>query len=297
MPAQGLPAASGEEVLKVEEMVRFVQILRRHFDLAKVRLTGGEPLVRRDVAALVAALAAEGIQDIALTTNGELLADAAAELRQAGLRRVNIHIDSLDAGTYRTLTRRGRLSRALAGLEAARRAGLVPIKLNMVVLRGVNDSEVVAMARFGLERGCEVRFLEVMPIGVAAVSHREWFVPSAEVRHRLASAFDLEPLPVVPGAPSRDVRARDTLGRSGLLGFISPCSQPFCSECRRLRLTSAGRLIGCLARAEGPDVSALLKAPHPGDEAGLLAAIDQALRLKLKDHCFADQRIMATVGG
>jgi len=297
MPAEGLPAASGAKVLTVEEILRFVRVLRGRFDVAKVRLTGGEPLVRRDLPALVAALAAGGVADIALTTNGELLAPAAEDLRRAGLRRVNIHVDSLDPRTYRRLTRRGRLSRALAGIEAARRASLAPIKLNMVVLRGINDAEVVPMARFGLERGCEVRFLEVMPIGLAAARHREWFVPSAEVRDRLAAAFDLDPLPVVPGAPSRDVRARDAGGRAGVVGFISPCSRPFCGDCRRLRLTAAGRLLGCLGRAEGPDVSAMLRSPGTCDEAGLLAAIDQALRLKQEDRRFADQRIMATVGG
>ena len=297
MPAEGLPAASAEKVLTVAEILRFVRVLRGRFDVAKVRLTGGEPLVRRDVAALVAALAAEGISEIALTTNAELLADAAADLRQAGLRRVNVHIDSLDPEVYRAITRHGRLARALEGIAAAQRAGLVPIKLNTVVLGGVNDGEVVAMARFGLERGCEVRFLEVMPIGVAAARQREWFVPSAEVRERLRRAFDLEPMPVVPGVPSRDFRARDAEGRRGIVGFISPCSEPFCGDCRRLRLTSTGRLLGCLGRAEGPDVSAMLRSPGACDEAGLLAAIDRALRLKQEDHCFAGQRIMVTVGG
>jgi len=281
MPAGGLPETPAAGFLTTDEVLRFVRSICRYFDVPKVRITGGEPLLRPDILELVRGLAAGGVADLALTTNAERLAGMAAGLRQAGLRRVNVHIDTLDPARYRRLTGRYRLSQALAGIDAARAAGLAPVKLNMVVLRGVNDGEVVAMARWGLERGCEVRFLEMMPIGAAAGRHAEWFVPSAEVHRRLAAAFDLEPMPVVPGAPSRDVRARE----------------PFCADCRRLRLTATGRLLGCLARAEGPDVSSLLRAVDSGAEAALVDAVVKALALKRADHRFADQRPMARVGG
>jgi cyclic pyranopterin phosphate synthase len=297
MPAEGVRWEPVAGVLGLDEILRFVRILRGRFDVAKVRITGGEPLLRPDIVALVRGLAADGVADLALTTNAVCLAEMAAGLRQAGLRRVNVHIDTLDPALYRRLTGRDGLPRAIAGVEAARAAGLTPVKLNMVVLRGINDGEVVAVARFGLQRACEVRFLEMMPIGAAADRHREWFVPSAEVHGRLAAAFDLEPLPVVPGAPSRDVRASDAAGLSGVIGFISPCSEPFCADCRRLRLTAAGRLLGCLARAEGPDVAALLRADSAAAEAAILDAVEKALALKRADRRFADQRAMAAVGG
>jgi cyclic pyranopterin phosphate synthase len=297
MPPEGLPAAPRTNALGAAEILRFVRFVGRHFSLAKVRLTGGEPLLRRDLPDILRALAAQGVPDLALTTNGQSLAAAAAGLRRAGLRRVNVHLDTLDAEKYRVLTRGGRLSRVLAGIEAARREGLAPVKLNVVVLRGVNDGEVAAMARFGLRRGCEVRFLEVMPIGLARARHGEWFVSAAEVRRRLAGRFGLEPLPAAAGCSSRRFLARGGGGCSGVLGFISPCSEPFCADCRRLRLTSTGRLLGCLARGEGPDLAPILRALPAGEDGPLLEAVEAALRLKRRPRRFADQRLMATVGG
>jgi len=278
-------------------MVHVARVLDRHVGLAGVRLTGGDPLQRRDVIKLVRMLAALRPPDLALTTNGQRLAPMAADLKAAGLRRVNISLDTLKANTFRALARGGALGATVAGIDAALRAGLAPVKLNVTVLRGVNDREVVDLARFGLRRGCRVRFLELMPIGVAAARHRTWFVPAEEVRARLQAAFDLTPLPYEPGATSRNVAARDADGLSGVLGFIAPMSEPFCAGCRRLRLTPTGRLLGCLARPEGPDLRPLLRAPAGLDETELVAAVRRALAVKRKGRRFADQAAMAAIGG
>jgi len=297
MPPEGVPLVDRAQVLRFEEMLAVVRAVRERFSLAKVHLTGGEPLIRRGLADFVARLAAEGPPDLALTTNGHRLAALAADLARAGLRRVNVSLDSLDAQVYAALTRGGMLAAALGGIDAALAAGLAPVKLNMVVLRGVNDGEVVRVARWGLARGCEVRFLELMPIGTAAGRFGREFVSSAEVRARLAGAFDLAPLPPVPGASSRNFRARDADGRTGVLGLISPCTAPFCEGCRRLRLTARGRLLGCLAQAEGIDLAPLLRAPGGPDAAALGEAAEQALGLKRAARRFADQGPMVAIGG
>jgi len=296
-PAEGIPLLPRSDLLRFEEMVRVARVLDRHVGLAGVRLTGGDPLQRRDLVELVRMLAALRPADLALTTNGQRLAPLAAALKTAGLRRINVSLDSLDPDTFRTLTRGGALGATLDGIAAACRAGLAPVKLNVTVLRGVNDREVVNLARFGLRRGCQVRFLELMPIGVAAAKHRAWFVPAEEVRARLRAAFDLRPLPYTAGATSRNVAARDADGLSGVLGFIAPMSAPFCAGCRRLRLTPTGRLLGCLARPEGADLRPLLREPAPAGEAELVKAVRRALAVKRKGRRFADQRPMATVGG
>ena len=297
LPPDGAKLATHDDVLRLEEIAAFVRFVQRRFGLTKVHLTGGEPLVRRGIVDLVRMLADAGAADLAMTTNGQPLREMALALRQAGLARINISLDTLDVETYRTLTRGGDLGRVLDGIAAAGLVGFDPIKFNMVVLRGVNDREVVPIARFALERGGRVRFLELMPIGVAQRGYEERFISSAEVRAQVASAFELRPLPPVPGASSRDYRAIDADGREGVVGFISPCTEPFCAGCRRLRLTATGRLLGCLARAEGPQVRSLLRDGAPDAEERLVEAVDEALRLKRYDRRFNEQRLMGRVGG
>jgi cyclic pyranopterin phosphate synthase len=293
-PADGLagPAAA----LASDEIIEFVRALGRHYPLRKVHLTGGEPLTRPDILALVAALAREWAADLALTTNGHRLAPMAADLRRAGLGRINISLDSLDPDTYRRLTRGARLAPVIAGIEAACRAGFAPIKLNMVVLRGINDHEVAEVVRWGLERGCQVRLLELMPIGVARPHFDEWFLSTAEVRERLAAHFDLQPVAGAAGGSSRNFMARGEKA-DGVVGFISPCSDSFCSGCRRLRLTAEGRLLGCLAQPDGVDIRAALRAAGPERDALLSAAVEKALALKRTGRRFAAQGPMIAVGG
>ena len=296
-PPEGVALVSHEEVLRLEEILHFVRFVRDRFGLALVRLTGGEPLLRRGLADLVRGLDGLGLPDLAMTTNGQRLAEMARPLRRAGLRRVNVSLDSLDPDTYRRLTRGGDLARTLRGIAAARDAGLAPVKLNTVVLRRINDEEVAALARFGLEQGCEVRFLELMPIGEAAPRHARWFVSSAEVRRRVAGTMHLEPLAEEPGSSSRTFLARGQDGRTGRVGFVSPCSEPFCDGCRRLRLTTTGRLLGCLGQRRGVDVRAALRAPGGPDEADLDRAVREALRAKQAARHFAEQEPMLRIGG
>ena len=298
-PAGGDGEPLRADALAFEEILAFVRILKRRYGLRKVHLTGGEPLLRPRLAGLIRTLAEEGLADLALTTNGHCLAGMAGDLRRAGLRRINVSLDSLDPHTYRRLTRGGDLARAVAGIEAALRAGLEPVKLNMVVLRGINEHEVVDVVRWGLERGCHVRLLELMPIGAGREDFDRRFVSSAEVRERLAAHFDLEPLPYEPGASSRNFLARSACGRAGVIGFISPCSDAFCGHCRRLRLTADGRLLGCLAQPQGADIRPLLDstAREGNREAALFRAVQEALSFKRSGRRFAEQRHMISIGG
>jgi len=296
MPPGGVPKTGHDAVLSFEEIVRFVRTVRSHFELTKVRITGGDPLARSGIVDLVAMLAAEGVGDLALTTNGQRLAETAGDLKRAGLRRVNVSLDSLDDSTFAALTRGGRPHPTLEGIQAAVRAGLTPVKLNTVVLRGLNDAEVVDVARFGLEAGCEVRFLELMPIGCAGRMFDERFVPTSEVRARIEGQFTLSPLTHRTGASSRDAWASDAGGRSGVIGFVSATTQPFCAGCTRLRLTSTGRLVACLARGDGPDVRRFLSGGPASDRAlqEIVAAEVAGKRARAE---FETAHSMAATGG
>ena len=297
MPPGGVPKRSRKDVLTFEQIVHFVRTVKQGFGLAKVHLTGGEPLLRAGVTDLVGMLAEQGIADLAMTTNGQLLAETAGRLKDAGLARVNVSLNTLRPRAFADLTRGGDLRLTLAGLEAAVRSRLSPVKLNVTVLRNVNSDEVVQIARFALDRGCEVRFLELMPIGPAAEPFDRLFVSSGEVGARLSEAFDLSPLPGPPGGSARRFRARDAQGRNGVIGFISPCSRPFCADCRRLRLTACGRLVGCLGIGEGPDIRPLLRgAPAPG-EPRLVGAVRDALALKRNGRAFVTANLMTLTGG
>jgi len=297
LPPQGVKLLPAGFILSFEQIVRFVRAVQSGFDLHQVRLTGGEPLVRRGVVDLVAMLAGLGIPDLSLTTNGQRLAAMAGDLKHAGLHRVNVSLDSLDAAAFRSITRGGELSLTLAGIQAARHAGLDPVKLNIVVLRNLNDREVAAIARYGLDRGCKVRFLELMPIGCARPLFDRHFVSSAETRARLATDFELAPLAGDGQHPSRDFLVSDATGRRGTIGFISPVSEPFCDGCRRLRLTSRGELIPCVASDRALSISHLLD--NDSDEAAtaLRQLLARELHLKSARTDFVAERPMVAVGG
>ena len=296
-PSDGVEQLSSTEILSFEEIVRLVRIVKSRFGVSKAHITGGEPLLRPGVADLVAMVARENVPDMALTTNGQLLGAIALDLKRAGLPRINVSLDSLTSKTFRWLTRGGELCYTLAGIEAALEYGLSPVKLNVTVLRNVNSDEVVNIARFGLERGCEVRFLELMPIGPAANRFGDLFVTSGEVRTKLTEAFDLKPAPRMYGKSSTNYLARDARGRKGIIGFISSQTAPFCHDCRRLRLTATGQLIGCLARGEGPDIRPLLRDGDSPDSELLVEAIRDALHLKRNGGPFRTRELMARVGG
>ena len=245
MPPEGVPCRSHEEILRYEEIELIVQAAAS-LGISKVRLTGGEPLVRLGFVELVRMLARiPGIDDLAMTTNGTLLARYAVELAQAGLKRVNVSLDTLQPEQFRQITRRGDLAAVFKGIVAAREAGLVPLKVNTVVVRGFNDDEVVDFARLTLEDNWHVRFIELMPLGTNTTWAGDSYVSVGEVRRRIEDALgELAPAKVgVGNGPARYYRLP---GAVGTIGFISPVSEHFCYQCNRLRLTADGRLRPCL---------------------------------------------------
>lgn len=242
-----------------------------------VRVTGGEPLVRRDVHVLVERIAAiDGVEDLSLTTNGLLLADAAPLLAAAGLRRVNVSLDTLDPDRFRALTRRPGLERVLAGLDAAVRHGLGPVKVNTVLLRGFNDDEVEPFVERARERGWEVRFIEFMPLENGDRWSRARVVTGDEVRRRIDARWPIVPDPEEdPRAPARRFRFRDGRGR---VGFIDSVTRPFCGDCGRLRLTSDGRFRVCLYDDRETDLRGPVRSGERGD--ALAARMQRALASK-----------------
>jgi len=265
------------EILRYEETARLVALFAR-LGVTKVRLTGGEPLLRRDLARLVAMLAqTPGVEDVALTTNAVLLARDAAALREAGLDRVTVSLHSLREATFDHLTgSRGKLPEVLAGLEAAAAAGLTPIKVNAVVLRGVNDDEIVDLARAFRRPGFVLRFIEYMDVGTVNGWEPRGVVTAREIVETIDGALPLEPL---ARAAAHDValryRYRDG---GGEIGVIASMSQPFCGDCSRARLTADGQLFTCLFASQGHDLKAPLRAGL--DDVALLARIVECWRAR-----------------
>jgi len=261
------------EILSFEEIVRLVGIFAS-LGVRKVRLTGGEPLLRAEIEKLVAAIAAvPGIEDLALTTNAFLLAEKAAALRAAGLQRVTISLHSLDPAEFGRINGLGLpLARVLEGIDAALAAGLLPVKLNAVVMQGSSEQELIDLARFGREKGCVFRFIEYMDVGTLNAWDPSRVITAAEIVRRIDAVFPLEPLGrVVAGEVAERWRYRDG---GGEIGVISSVSQPFCGDCARARLSADGHLFTCLFAAVGHDLKALLRDGCSDSEiASQLAAI------------------------
>jgi len=293
----GRPIARSER-LRFEEIVSFVRAVACTQGISKLRLTGGEPLLRPGIVELIEMLAREGIPDLGMTTNGQLLARFAPRLARAGLSRVNVSLDTLDPASFRRITGGGVLDRTLSGIEAARVHGLTPIKINAVVMRGVNDHELADLAGWGIAQGVEVRFLELMPLGHARAGARELFVSSAEILSRLERALVVEQVAGRrPGQTCQELCVTDASGRRGIIGLISPQSHPFCGDCRRLRLTSAGELISCLASGQAVPIRPLLTPLSMDPQGPLARQLAQALESKTRFYPLAAQRLMVQVGG
>ena len=267
----------------------------------KVRLTGGEPLVRHDLHKLVAMLAdVPGIADIALTTNGMLMEKQAHALKAAGLRRVNISLDSLDPETFKTISRREGLDRVLAGIFAAQLAGFEKIRLNAVAIRGLTEADVVPLGRFARKHGMEMRFIEFMPLDADGQWQHEQVLSGAEIRAMLEAAIcPLEPLPVEdPSQPASDFRFTDGIGS---IGFISPVTQPFCHHCNRLRLTAEGKVRNCLFSTVEWDARAILRSDGTDEE--LVALVRDCIGAKKAGHgidtseFIKPERAMYQIGG
>ena len=268
------------ELLSFEEMTHFVRVAAP-LGIDKIRLTGGEPLMRRDLARLVRMIVeVHGVRDVGLTTNGLLLADQAAALFDAGLRRINISLDTLDPRRFRQVARRDGLDRVLGGIAAARKAGFHPIKINAVVIRGVTDQDVVPLARFARSEGLELRFIEYMPIGAEAWERDKVFF-AHEILELIEQAVGpLAPAPDYdPRAPAMDFAYADG---GGTVGVIASVSRPFCRSCNRLRLTAEGKLRNCLFALDEVDVRPLLRG-RP-DDAALAAAIRKNVSEKWEGH-------------
>jgi len=296
MPFEGIHKISRERILTFEEILRYVRIVMTSFEIRKIHLTGGEPLTRRGVVNLVENISSLGIADVAMTTNGQYLAELAPQLHGAGLRRVNISCDSLNEKVFRDITRNGRLGATLDGIEAAR-GWFETVKLNTVVLKGLNDCEVADIAAYGMERGCQVRFIELMPISCARPFFDKMFVPASDTYARLAERFTLEPLPCQPGESSRKFAAVDGRRRSGVIGFICSMSKPFCGDCRRMRLTSDGRLISCLARGHGIRIRKYLRHASEQSAVKLNEIIQNELMNKHIRESYETVVPMPAVGG
>jgi cyclic pyranopterin phosphate synthase len=306
MPPEGVAWRPHAEILRYEEIETIVRAATE-LDITKVRLTGGEPLVRPGIVDLVRMLAhIPGVDDLAMTTNGVLLPRYATALASAGLQRVNVSLDTLRPERFQRITRRGRLEDVLAGIEAARRAGLEPIKINTVVIRGMNDDEVVDLARKTMDAGWNIRFIELMPVGSGVLSDGGWrerVVTGSEVRRRIEAALgELEPAKVSAGnGPARYYRlpgARAPAG--GTLGFITPISEHFCYRCNRLRLTADGQLRPCLLSDQEIDLRTPLRdgASVAEIKALLLQGIERKPMRHHLDECQRpERRVMSEIGG
>jgi cyclic pyranopterin phosphate synthase len=268
------------ELLTFEEITRFVRVAAP-LGIDKIRLTGGEPLMRRDLPRLACMLSEiEGIRDLGLTTNGVLLADQAQALYDAGLRRINISLDTLDLERFRQVARRDGLDKVIEGILAAKRAGFDPVKLNAVSVRGLTDGDVVPLARFAREHGCEMRFIEYMPIGA-----EKWEREKVYFAHEIMEQLEREIAPLVPvdeydpRAPAMEFRYTDGGGR---VGIIASVSRPFCMSCNRVRLTADGKLRNCLFALDEVDVKGLLR--HNAPDAEIAALIRQNVWAKWEGH-------------
>jgi cyclic pyranopterin phosphate synthase len=268
------------ELLTFEEIARFVEVVAP-LGIDKIRLTGGEPLMRRELPRLVAMLVKiPGIHDVGLTTNGLLLAEHAKPLYDAGLRRINISLDTLDPGRFRLLARRDGLDRVLAGIAAAKAAGFAPIKVNAVILRGINDRDVVPLARFGREQGVELRYIEYMPIGADSWEREKVFFAHEMIERLESEIGPLEPIERHdPQAPATEYRFSDDVGG---VGFISSISRPFCMSCNRVRLTADGKLRNCLFALDEVDLKPLLRGTASPDE--IAAKVRENVWAKWEGH-------------
>ena len=257
MPAEGMPWLPREDLLTYEELARVARVCVERFGFDGIRLTGGEPTVRAHLPVLVEKLAALGV-DLALTTNGATLRLVAHDLAAAGLRRINVSLDSLRADRFAEITKRDELGRVLDGIEAAKEAGLDPVKLNVVVMRGVNDDEIVDFAAYGRDHGVQVRFIEFMPLDAQQAWTNDQVVTQDEIVARVAEVFPLEEVPgsVRGSAPAARWRHLDGAGE---IGVIPSVTHAFCESCDRVRLTAEGSLRHCLFATRELDLRALLR--------------------------------------
>ncbi len=287
------------QILAFEEIERLVRLFAA-LGIQKLRLTGGEPLLRHGLEDLVARLAPlDGLRDVAMTTNGFHFQPKAAALKQAGLRRVSFSLDSLDRENFRKITGRDALDEVLKSIAVAQELGFAPVKVNAVVIRGLNDHEIEPLARFALERSLSLRFIEFMPLDSARAWLKELVVPGAEILGRLQVAFDLRPL--APDSPSSTSKRWAFASGAGELGIIAPVTEPFCGHCNRIRLTADGKVRTCLFSVVEHDLRARLRAGEDDDQ--LASWLKQVVWQKEPRHHIGEpdfvppSRSMSCIGG
>ena len=290
-----------KDVLSLEELHKLsLAFIDR--GITKIRLTGGEPLVRRDVVELITALGrklGEGLEELTLTTNGTRLADFADHIAAAGVKRINVSLDTMDSALFQQLSRRDRLAQVLQGIAAAKEAGL-KVKINAVALKGLNEDELPFLIEWAHAQGHDITLIEVMPLGEIEGERLDHYLPLSAVRDRLEAMWTLEDSAFRTGGPSRYVTVRETGGR---LGFITPLTNNFCAGCNRIRVTATGQLYACLGGAEMVDLRGALRSDNP--DALVSAALDEAMRIKPEKHHFrieagagpAQPRHMSVTGG
>jgi GTP 3',8-cyclase len=277
-----------KDLLSLEELDRLCSAFVAR-GVKKLRITGGEPLVRKNIIWLFRTLARHlesgALEELTLTTNGSQLKTHAADLAACGVKRINVSMDTLDPVKFREITRWGELSTVIGGIEAAEKAGIA-VKINAVALKGVNEHEIEDLIRFAHGRGADITFIETMPLGDIDGDRTDQYLPLSIVRARLMDQFTLEDIPYKTGGPARYVRIKETGGR---LGFITPLTHNFCESCNRVRLTCTGTLYMCLGQDDAADLRGVMRA-NPDNNAALNAAIDEAISRKPKGHDFIIDR-------
>ncbi|WP_409522840.1 GTP 3',8-cyclase MoaA [Nitrincola sp. MINF-07-Sa-05] len=288
-----------DQILTLEEIGRIAHVFTE-LGVEKIRLTGGEPLVRRGVLELVDYIGSLGLKDFAMTTNGSQLPHMAKALKAAGLKRLNVSLDSLDADKFRRITRIGDLTKVLEGIDAAREAGFERIKLNAVVMRGRNDDEVLDLVELARARNLDISFIEEMPLGhISDHTRDETYCSSDDVRDIIETRYSLTPTSTQTAGPSRYYAMTDS---DSQIGFISPHSHNFCGDCNRVRVTVEGRLLLCLGNEHSVDLKEVLR-QYPKDNEPLRQTIIDAMDLKPEKHHFTTDgdvqivRFMNTTGG
>ncbi len=297
MPEEGMHWMPRSEILTFEEIERLARICVERYGFDGIRLTGGEPTIRAHITTLVAKLARLGV-DVAMTTNAATLRNIAHDLREAGLNRINISLDTLDREKFARMTRRDELDNVLLGIEAAKSAGFSPVKINAVIERGTNDDELIDLARFGRDEGVEVRFIEFMPLDASDDWQRGKVVGQDEIVATIHAAFPIEQLPARGAAPANMWRYLDGAGR---VGVIPTVTKPFCGDCDRVRLTADGQFRTCLFATDEFDLRAALRNGETDDQ--IAARIEVAVGTKWAGHQINQvnfvrpNRTMSQIGG
>jgi cyclic pyranopterin phosphate synthase len=297
-PTKGIKRFKETEVLTDEEIIRFVRIACKQ-GLKKVRITGGEPLIRKNITKLVSAIKQTGIPELSLTTNGILLSELAGDLKKAGLDRVNISLDTFDPERYRGITKGGDIRRVWKSIEEAERIGLSPLKINFVPIRGLNDDEILAFASLTFEHNYHVRFIEFMPASCNGLWKKDKFVSSDEILKKVSGLGKLDLLKFKGRGPSRNFRLK---GATGVIGIISPLSDHFCGFCNRLRLTANGKIRPCLFSREEIDIKTPLR--NGASDEDIRELFIRAIKLKPQRHTLNENKTssshlkaMSEIGG